>query len=216
MAPPDQPQAIIILMRQCYVEPLEISQQRGGRTVDPLGRRPQPFGKAPCLQWPKVLATRLRFNLCQRYAIGAGFQKIVEQFARGGPLDRHARYRFGQLAQYLPILQCPFLRLKQRFREFSEIADCNGQQEQAVMLALQRPCRGQDIMRAAAGGVAVHVDRDHQVEAFERRIEPPAIGRRQHRIARDNEQRPDLAFTRRLDFLGQCGSRKFAHHQRMP
>ena len=83
------------------------------------------------------------------------------------------------------------------------------------MLTLERPYRWQDVMRAAAGGVAVHINRDHQLEALERRIEPSAIGRRQHRVACNGKQRFDLTLARRFDFLSERGGGKFPHHQRV-
>ena len=45
----------------------------------------------------------------------------------------------------------------------------------------------------ARGLVEVEVDRDHEVEPRQRALEPRAVGRRQHRVAGDRDQRADLA-----------------------
>ena len=55
----------------------------------------------------------------------------------------------------------------------------------------------------ARGLVHVEVDRDHEVEALERRAEAPAVRRREHRVAGEAEERADLALARRLDLLGE-------------
>ena len=60
------------------------------------------------------------------------------------------------------------------------------------------------------GLVEVDVDADHEVELAQRRVEAGAVGRRQHRVAGDRDQRADPALAGGVDLLGQAGDRELA------
>ena len=53
------------------------------------------------------------------------------------------------------------------------------------------------------GLVAVDVDRHHELERLERRVETTGVRGGHDRIARDRHERADLALARRLDLLGE-------------
>ena len=61
-------------------------------------------------------------------------------------------------------------------------------------------------------GVQVGVDADHQVERSEQALEPPGVGSRQGRVARDRQQRPHLARAGRLHLVGERRHGQLAQH----
>ena len=95
-------------------------------------------------------------------------------------------------------------------REARGVADRERVEDEVVVVALERGRRRQDHVGVPGGLVEVDVDRDHEVEPVERLAEPRAVGRRQHRVAGQREQRADLALARRLDLLAQHADRQLA------
>ena len=68
----------------------------------------------------------------------------------------------------------------------------------------------------AAGRGDIHVDADHQIEVRERRIEPAAVGNRQHRVAGHGNEDAHLAAARCGNFLGHRHGGEFPQHLGVP
>ena len=66
------------------------------------------------------------------------------------------------------------------------------------------------------GFVDVQVDADHEFQAFQRLLQLTPVGRRQHRITRNGDQRLDLPFAVGQHFLGQRRNRQLAAVLRQP
>ena len=71
---------------------------------------------------------------------------------------------------------------------------------------------GQDHVGVPGRLVQPVVDGDHAVELGQRGVEPVAARRRDDRIARDGEQRPDAALPGRRDLLGEARDRELPKH----
>lgn len=97
-----------------------------------------------------------------------------------------------------------------RRRIVREAVDREAQQQIVVMGLLQRRQAGQDDVGVPGCLVEEDVDRDHRFEAGQRLVEAVPTRGGQHGIARDRDQRLDLAFTRCGDLLGQAGHRRLA------
>ena len=99
-----------------------------------------------------------------------------------------------------------------RRRVVGDVADGEAVERDVVVRALERRRRRQDHVGVARGLVEVEVDADHELERLERRGQPLAVRRREHRVAGDREQRADLALARGLDLLRQAGDGQLAEH----
>ena len=84
------------------------------------------------------------------------------------------------------------------------------------MRLLERLRRGQDHVRVAGRLVHVDVDRDHEVEALDRALEPAAVRGREQRVAGHRDERAHLALAGGLDLLGEHGHGQLAVQLRQP
>ena len=98
----------------------------------------------------------------------------------------------------------------QRNIDARDAANREGIENEVVMVLGQRRNRRQDQVGMARGFVDVKVDRDHEVQCFDRGIEIAPVGRRKHGVAGNGQQRADLAFARCLHFFGQHRHGQFA------
>lgn len=91
------------------------------------------------------------------------------------------------------------------------VADREGVEREVEVGAPGGRRRGQYDVRVARGLVEVGVDADHEVEAVgECPVQAVPVGRREHRVARDDDERPDPVLPGCLDLLGERGDGQFA------
>ncbi len=88
----------------------------------------------------------------------------------------------------------------------------HGQSVEGGVVVIIFQCRGgrQDQVGVASGLVDVKIDAEHELEPFERPLQLTAVGRRQHRVARNGHQRANLPFPLHEHFLGQRRNRQLA------
>ena len=80
--------------------------------------------------------------------------------------------------------------------------------EEIVVLLLEGPDRGEDDVGEAGRLVQVEVYRHHELEVLERLLRLEPVRHREHRVARDGDETPDLPFAGRHDLFGQDAHRK--------
>ena len=124
----------------------------------------------------------------------------------------------GQAQQRAPLVR----RLARRFgvehrrRVVGHVADGQLVEREVVVRARERRGRRQHDVGVARGLVEVDVEREHEVQALQGPVQPRAVGRGQHRVARDGDQRADLALARRLHLLREHPDRQLAEHLGRP
>ena len=121
-----------------------------------------------------------------------------------------------ELGDDLPLVRLPLVERQDGRRVVGDVADGELQQQQVVVSTLELRGRRQDHVGVAGGLVQVQVDAHHEVEFVERPGQLFAVGRRQHRVAGQCHQRPDLSGPGCPDLLGEHAHRVLAHHFGMP
>ena len=106
------------------------------------------------------------------------------------------------------------LGLHRRRRVVRDVAHGELVEREVVVRARERRRAGQDHVRVARRLVHVDVERDHEVERLECAVEALGLRRRDDRVARDRDERADLALARRLDLLGEADDRQLAERPR--
>ena len=121
-----------------------------------------------------------------------------------------------QPAQDLHLARPAVRQVEHRRRIAGGTAHRHARQCDVEVRCVRRRGRRQDDIGVPGGLVEVGIDRDHELQLIHRPGQPPAIGCRQHRVAGDRHQRPDLPRSRGLDLLGQQGGRQFGGDLRAP
>ena len=117
----------------------------------------------------------------------------------------------GEPQDDLPLLRLARRRpVEDRRRVVGDAADRELVEREVVVRLRQRLGGGEDDVGVAGGLVDVDVERDHEVERLDRRLERAGVGRRDQRVAGDRDQRPDLALARGRDLLGEPDDRQLA------
>ena len=91
-------------------------------------------------------------------------------------------------------------------------ADLPHRDQVVEVVLLERRQSGEEHVRVTRGLVQRVVDADHAVEVVERGVETGRARRADHRVARDRDERPDLARARRVDLLGHARHRHLTEH----
>ena len=203
--PPDQDERVVRPVVEPGAQPVEVADEQRRHQVDPVvgGLEPVGHGRA---QRPEVDALGMppqsrrgeppAGQQQQRDLAGrAGTQPGPAHgpgLARGHPVEPALEPR-GQVEVDLPLVARVGRPWRRPPGEPGRVADRQAVEDQVVVVALEGGGRRQDDVGVTRGLVEVDVDRDHEVERVERRAEPAAVRRRQHRVARDRHERVDLA-----------------------
>ena len=91
-----------------------------------------------------------------------------------------------------------------------DVADRKSAERVVVVADAGRVGGREDHVGVAGRLVEVRVDGHHEVERRQRPVEPPAVRRRQHRVAGDGDDGAHLPVARRVDLLGQRRGRELA------
>ena len=116
----------------------------------------------------------------------------------------------GEPQDDLPLLRLALGGGEDRRRVVGDAADRELVEGEVVVGLGQRLGRGEDDVGVAGGLVDVDVERDHEVERLDGRLERAGVRRRDQRVAGDRDQRPDLALARGRDLLGEPDDRQLA------
>ena len=161
---------------------------------------------------------RVLLELAQRETVWPEAEQQIEQ----PPLAHHARrpQRRAQLAAAPAATVAPHAhrQVEQRLEVAAHargprherlhvargVAHRERVENEIVVVALESEAGGQDEVRVARGLVAVEIDGDHVLESLQRSVEARAVGRRQHGVAGEGDERAD-AVAGRVDLLGECG-----------
>ena len=116
----------------------------------------------------------------------------------------------GQADKNLPVVQRTLGLGQHRLVEAGDVAHGEGIEGGVVVIVLQRPGGRQDQVGEAAGLVDVEIQAEHKLQATQRLLQLPAIGRRQHRVAGHGDQGANLPLTRGEHFFRQGRHRQLA------
>ena len=118
----------------------------------------------------------------------------------------------GQVVDDPPFLARRAARLHDRLRDLHERRAEEAHQRDGTSSRSRNVVAGEHVVRVPARLGHVEVERHHQVELAERRLERVAVGDRQHRVARRHEEGADLPLARCRDLLGEQRRRQVADH----
>ena len=128
-------------------------------------------------------------------------------------LGGRARAQPRQPDQDLPLAgTVRFFGLEHRRRVVGDAVDREVEDQVVVVRLFQRRQPGQDHVGVPGRLVEPEVDGDHRVQLRQHLVERVTGRSRQHRVARDGDERLDLALPRRRDLLGQARHRHLTEH----
>ncbi|CAM5268543.1 hypothetical protein SVIOM74S_09712 [Streptomyces violarus] len=162
-----------------------------------------------------VTAVHGRVRFLDRLAEGLVDDHLVDG---GGIGPVHARHGEDQPRQDLRLGHPARLQRDRGTGVANLVADGEGVEGEVVVRALGGRGRGQDDVGVACGLVEVRVDADHEVERFERLVEPVAVGRGEHGVGGDDQQRAHrfALLGGGVDLLREGGEGQFALGLRVP
>ena len=137
-------------------------------------------------------------------------QEIVHGL-EAGPVEARSEFR-----HHLPGVARVVRRIEHPGRPLRTVAHHEGLEDHVVVGSLEGCRRGEDDVGEAGGLVQVDVDGDHEVEALERAGQAFAVGRGEHRVARDGHQRADALVATSVDLLGESRGGQLARELRQP
>ena len=115
--------------------------------------------------------------------------------------------RAGQVVDDLPLGAGLTDRRDDGFGGLAERRGLQRLERQRKVVALVHRRGGQHVVAVREGLVDVQIDADHQLQSAQSRLQFVAVGHRQHRVARADEQRPDLTAPGCGDLLGHHARR---------
>ncbi|EAU66865.1 conserved hypothetical protein [Stigmatella aurantiaca DW4/3-1] len=218
-------------------QPLHVLHERRGRQEDAAVLRLQPSRQAR-LQRPQVHPVRRPPERRQAQApaqpprahpIGPRAQSHLQDALRPQPpqrLERQLSPQAPALAQHLqpvlkrledpPVVHRPGPGVEQRGRVPGGVPHGEHVKHHVVLAPLQGRGGRQDEVRVPRRLVEVGVQAHHEVQRRQRLLQPSAVGRGEHRVARHRHQRADLALALGENLIGQRGHGQLPRELRQP
>ena len=142
----------------------------------------------------------LRCHLHQSLPIEKGQNRIQPLERTGG--EQRQFHALGDVGVDLPLLTGLAVRGQHRLRGLDEHRRTARREHDRQVVALEHRRAGQDVVGVPVGFVDVEVQGDKQIQLAQRRLQRPAVGHREHRVAGQDEKRPKLTLTGCGDLLG--------------